>query len=336
MKEHQLLTALRDNPFLLAPMAGVTDLPFRTLMKRMGAGILTTELVSAKALELHGPKHQKIMHFEDCQRPVGVQIFGDSLSAFDKAARMVEEEGADFLDLNFGCPVPKIVKKGGGSAILKDLKQLEQVLYTVKKAITIPLTIKIRMGWDSSSKNANEVCKIAYNEGVTWVSLHGRTRSQGFSGKADWSYISYIKQNAPLPLIGNGDLVDKKQIIQLKKVSQCDGMMIGRACLKNPWIFIELKNEDFHATAQNILNVLNELEELLNNFYEERRLLLQYKKFCSWFASGKTNSAQFRQQIFQTRSLNEAKDLAEGFFSGIQRENKLPLAWDASLMQGHG
>ena len=186
VKKISLIQQLRDNPFVLAPMAGITDVAFRSFMKEMGASVVITELVSANGLAFGSEKTKKLMEYDEIQRPIGVQLFGDNLDHLRDASVFVEQEiGADFVDLNFGCPVPKVVKKGGGSAILKDLDRLATLLNLVKGAIEIPLTIKIRTGWDQPSRNSDEVCKIAYNEGVEWVGIHGRTRSQGYQGDAD-------------------------------------------------------------------------------------------------------------------------------------------------------
>ena len=241
MKTENLLKELKKNPVLLAPMAGITDFPFRSFMKEMGCGIVTTELISAKSLQLKNERSYKLMSFNENQRPVGVQIFGEELEALAAAAQIVEQSGADFVDLNFGCPVPKIVKKGAGSAVLKNLCFLQKILKTVKKSISIPLSIKVRTGWDQSSRNTHEIAKIAYDEGVIWLTIHGRTRAQAYSGRADWSYIKEIKSKSLIPIIGNGDLIKPTQVLKLKKESGCDGMMIGRGCLKNPWIFQEIK-----------------------------------------------------------------------------------------------
>lgn len=241
MKEEILLKKIQENPFFLAPMAGVTDSPFRSFMREMGAGILTTELVSVKALQNPYNRSRQLMAFEESQRPVGVQIFGEDPQALGTGAKIAESTGCDFIDLNFGCPVAKITKKGAGAATLKDLKFLRQVLRSVKQAVSLPVSIKVRTGWDQDSRNTAQVVQIAFDEGIVWVSLHGRTRAQAYSGHSDWGYIAEVKQQSPLPLIGNGDLVNGDQILKLKKQSGCDGMMIGRGCLKNPWIFQDTK-----------------------------------------------------------------------------------------------
>ena len=193
MTENKLLEKLKEHPFLLAPMAGVTDSLFRLLMKKQGAGIVTSEFVSAKALSHNNEKTKKMMEFLEEERPIGIQIFGQETEALIQAARSVEQLGADFVDLNLGCPVKKIVKGGSGAALLKEPEKLKKILRGIKNNIQIPLTIKIRTGWDQQSRNALDIVRLAHDEGVTWVTIHGRTRSQAYTGKADWDYIAKVK-----------------------------------------------------------------------------------------------------------------------------------------------
>lgn len=234
-----ILVALKKNPFVLAPMAGITDSRFRSFMRGLGCGPVVTELVSAHGIEHKSHRTLALMDFEEIQRPVGIQLFGETPEVLAKATKVVEEAGADFVDLNFGCPVPKVVKKGAGSAILKDLPQVERVFRAVKSATCLPVTAKIRTGWDESSKNAEKVAEIAYNEGLTWVAIHGRTRAAGYSGKADWEYIASVKAKSKIPVIGNGDIHNAETAVGRLRETGCDGVMIGRGCLKNPWIFQE-------------------------------------------------------------------------------------------------
>ena len=343
MKEETLLKELNKNPFFLAPMAGITDLPFRSFMKERGCGIVTTELISAKSLEIGNERSHKLMSFTKDQKPVGIQLFGEELSALATASQIVEQAGADFIDLNFGCPVQKIVKKGAGSAVLKDLCFLQKILSTVKKAVSIPVSIKVRTGWDQHSRNTHEIAKIAYNEGIIWLTIHGRTRAQAYSGQADWAYITAVKKQSPIPIIGNGDLTHSDRILQLKKESLCDGMMIGRGCLKNPWIFREVRRGDSKentktafSAPRSYMEVLNRLKYHLENFYDERMFLLQYKKFSTWYSSGYPGSAHFRQTVFQTRDKPEVLALVQDYFSQIDFQAKKDTVYEPSLMQGHG
>ena len=335
-----LLSYLKEKPLLLAPMAGVTDYPFRSFMKEMGCGIVTTELVSATALVRQDVRTvQRYAQISSNQSPVGIQIFGEEEKQLMEAAHIVEKMGADFVDLNLGCPVPKIVKKGAGSAILKNLSLLARILKSMKSKIQIPLTIKIRTGWDSSSRNALDVTRIAYNEGCSWVTIHGRTRSQGYSGQADWPYIAEVKSKAPLPIIGNGDLIHPQQIKDLLDQTKCDGMMIGRGALKNPWIFHEtydLIHNQTNKYEKNIKKVLEDLFYQLDKFHNERMALVQFKKFSTWFSSGYSNSASFRKTIFQLKEKQEVLDYALNYFNEIKGETKENQPYESFLMQGHG
>lgn len=342
MTDKKLLTELFKNPFLLAPMAGVTDSPFRSFMKEMGCGIVTTELISAKSLQLNNEKSKKLMHFSEDQKPVGVQLFGEELESLAYAASVAEQTGADFIDLNCGCPVPKIVKKGAGSAVLKDLKFLTAIMQTLKKAVSIPVSVKVRTGWDEHSRNSIEVARIAHEEGIIWLSIHGRTRAQAYTGQADWNYIAEVKKHSKLPIIGNGDLTSAEKILQLKEKSQCDAMMIGRGCLKNPWLFLEVKNQlenkghSNHVIRGNYMNILKNFKQHLENFYEERMFLLQYKKFCAWYSSGFPDSSHFRQKVFQTKEKQVLMDLIDNYFGQVDAQLKKDVAYEPSLMQGHG
>ena len=353
MQESLLLKKLEQNPFVLAPMAGVTDSPFRSFMKEMGCGLITTELVSVKSLQLKNEKSFKLMAFTESQRPLGIQIFGEDLNSLAEGAKIAEQTGADFIDLNFGCPVPKVVKKGAGAGVLKNLPFMAKILQTVKKSVSLPVSIKVRTGWDQSSRNTDQVTKIAYNEGILWVTLHGRTRGQGYSGQADWDYIKEIKKQSKVPIIGNGDLINAQQILDKQAKSMCQGMMIGRGCLKNPWIFQETlktylnkrpyfnqekKAADFFIKIpkKSYIKALERLKFHIENFYDEKMFLLQYKKFSAWFSSGYPNSAQFRQKIFQIKDKQDVLKQIEDYFSSIEEQEKQNLAYEPSLMQGHG
>ncbi|NCN40196.1 tRNA-dihydrouridine synthase family protein [bacterium] len=228
-----------SNPFILAPMAGITDMPFRRLMKQMGAGCVISEFVSAHALIRGSKKREKYLAYHEDERPVGIQLFGDDAESLAEASKIVEGTGVDFVDINLGCPVPKVVKKGGGSAWLTRTDELGQMLSTIKSAINIPLTIKIRTGWDSNQINAEEVSRIAKEEGVEWVAIHGRTRTQGYSGHANWQIIRDVAKVGHLPIIGNGDIVSGPLAAARLLESGNFGVMIGRGALKNPWIFQE-------------------------------------------------------------------------------------------------
>jgi len=229
-----------DNPFFLAPMAGITDVAFRRLMKSMGAGCVISEFVSAHAIVRNVPRIWKqYLVFHKDEGDMGIQIFGDEAEILAQAAKIVEDLGVSFVDINLGCPVNKVTKKGGGSAWLTDVNELAKMLRKVKAAISIPLTIKIRTGWDDSSINAQEVIDMAKNEGIHWVAVHGRTRAQGYSGAADWNYMQGLCEQSSLPIICNGDIISGAQAAAYYLKTSSSGIMIGRGALKNPWIFFE-------------------------------------------------------------------------------------------------
>lgn len=228
-----------ENPFILAPMAGITDMPFRRLMRKMGTGAVISEFVSAHAVKNKAPSLKKYLAYHEDERPVGIQLFGGDDEILAEAAKIVEGVGVDFVDINMGCPVPKVTKKGGGSAWLCHPGDLGKMLALVKSSIQIPLTIKIRTGWDNDTKNALEIVKIAYNEGVSAVAIHGRTRQQGYSGQPDWDFIAEIASESKVPIIGNGDIITGPLAAARLRTSGCAAVMIGRGALKNPWIFQE-------------------------------------------------------------------------------------------------
>lgn len=337
--KQSLTEHLRQNPFVLAPMAGITDQPFRSFMREMGAGVVVTELVSATGLRYSSDKTKKLMSFTEDQRPIGVQIFGENLEHMADAAKYIQDQGADFVDINFGCPVPKVVKRGAGSACLKDLNSLREVVHAVKSAIQIPLTIKVRTGWDENSKNSHEVTRIAQEEGVAWVAIHGRTRAQGYSGVADWDFIKDVKQNSPIPVIGNGDIHSAKKAISRLQESGCDGVMIGRGCLKNPWIFREamaLYKGETLVVEKNFTKVLEKLYEHFSEFYEERLVLLQMKKFSMWFSAGYPSSSQFRKNIFRINDKTEVLGQIYEYFGSLSQTPQEDTSEEAFLMGGHG
>lgn len=335
-----LLAELKKNPFVLAPMAGITDSPFRSFMRDMGCGILISELISAHGIEHRGVRTLSLMHFTDRQRPVGLQIFGESAEVLVNAAKYVQSCGADFVDINLGCPVPKVVKKGAGSALLRNPVELRKILEDIKSAIEIPLTIKIRTGWDEKSLNAHEIVKAAYDAGVFWVAIHGRTRAQGYTGQADWDYIAEVKSRAPLPIIGNGDIHSAEQAITRLKTSGCDGVMIGRGCLKNPWIFAQAKRLHGGSAEKPIPFDLPQALEKLSFHIESRQdarySTLQMKKFVSWFSSGYPNSQSFRKELFSLTSSDQILGHARSYFSQFNLSEQKDTSGEAFMMGGHG
>lgn len=335
-----LKAELNKNPFVLAPMAGITDSPFRTVMRELGCGPVITELVSAHGIEYSSQKTLQLMRYEESQRPVGIQIFGETPEVLAKAAKVVEEMGADFVDLNFGCPVPKVVKKGAGSAILRDLPAVQAVFRTVKGAINIPLTVKIRTGWDEPSRNADQVVQLAYDEGLEWVAIHGRTRAAGYSGLADWDYIADVKAKAKLPVLGNGDITNASMAVERLRSSGVDGVMIGRGCLKNPWIFKQAmglwQTGETPAVDKDFGVLFERLHQAFAATCEERVVMLQMKKFASWYSTGYPGASLFRRAIFQHETLAATREAVAEYFAGIAALVQADTSREAFLMGGHG
>lgn len=369
MTESQLLSHLRTNPFVLAPMAGITDRPFRSFMREMGCGVVVTELVSATGLKFSSQKTLRLMEFEKNQHPVGIQLFGEQLEHLTEAAKIVEQMGADFVDLNFGCPVPKVVNKGAGSACLKDLVQLRNVIRATKSGVSIPVTIKVRTGWDAGTRNTPEVVQVAADEGVTWVAIHGRTRAAQYTGLADWDYIREVKASSPLPIIGNGDIASAGQAMSRLNESGCDAVMIGRGCLKNPRIFREAGVLFAEAKAEGQANTKTEnqtengpangtetktatatvtephvpLEKIvtrlcdhLETFYDERLTLIQMRKFAAWYSAGFPGAAAFRKEIFQLQEREPTLNRIHGYFAGLNETPQTDTSHEPFLMGGHG
>lgn len=335
-----LLLYLRQNPFVLAPMAGITDCAFRSFMREMGAGFVVTELVSATGLKYSSARTKKLMEFKPDQHPIGIQLFGEKLDDLAFAAKEVEQMGADFVDINFGCPVPKVVTKGAGSAALKDLNCLKNVVRAVKSAVQIPVTIKVRTGWEQQSRNTDEVARIAHGEGVLWVAIHGRTRAQGYSGQADWDYIEQVKKKSPVPILGNGDINSGRVAVSRLRESGCDGVLIGRGALKNPWIFSDAKkilnNDSVNTENRNFIEVFQKLRGHLENFFEPRLVALQLKKLAAWYSAGYPGSANFRREIFQHADVNELEKYIFEYFNQMRAYSQVDTSHEPFLMGGHG
>lgn len=335
------LHALKNNPFVLAPMAGITDHSFRTFMRKLDASVVVTELVSATGIEYKSQRTMDLMSFDESQRPIGIQLFGEDAEIIARGAQVAEAQGSDFVDLNFGCPVPKVVKKGAGSAMMKDLPMMQKVLSSTVAAVKIPVTIKIRTGWDSTQRNALDVCNIAYNEGITWVAIHGRTRAQGYNGEADWEFISEIKAKSKIPILGNGDILTPQKAIQRLKESGCDGVMIGRGALKNPLIFADAlslwKGESVRTDLKrNYKSIFLDLSLAIKAHTSEHITNIQLKKFASWFSTGYQGSSAFRKQIFQLKNNDEVLSCALEFFGSISDIEQEDTSGDDFLMGGHG
>ena len=336
-----LLETLKANPFVLAPMAGITDHAFRSFMKKLDASIVVTELISAAGIEYKSERTMALMSYDESQRPIGIQLFGENPELLAKAAQVAEKHGADFIDLNFGCPVPKVVKKGGGSAMLKDLVLMEKVLRSCVNAVKIPVTIKIRTGWEQSSRNALDVCNLAFDEGITWVAIHGRTRAAGYSGQADWDFIADVKSKTKIPVLGNGDILTPQKAVSRLKESGCDGVLIGRGALKNPLIFADalslFKGHNLREDLKrNYAGIFKDLNDSIRVHSSEHITNIQLKKFASWFSTGYHGASAFRKSIFQIKNNDEVLSCALEFFESIGNIEQQDTSHEDFLMGGHG
>ena len=300
-----------ENNLILAPMAGVTDMSFRQLCREQGCGLLVTEMVSAKAILYKNRNTKDLMAIGEGERPVSIQLFGSDPEIVSDIAHQIEDGPYDIIDLNMGCPVPKVVNNGEGSALMKDPKLVEQILTALVKAIDKPVTVKIRKGFDDDHVNAVEIAKIAEACGVAAVAVHGRTRAQYYSGQADWDIIAQVKDAVKIPVIGNGDVDSPEKAKAILEQTGCDGVMIGRAAEGNPWIFREvvsyLENGTIPARPTN-----REKREMI---LRHAALQLEYKgeytgvremrKHLSWYTVGMPHSAHFRQTINTMEKMDE-------------------------------
>jgi tRNA-dihydrouridine synthase B len=330
-----------DHPFILAPMAGITNSPFRRLMRRMNSSVVVSELVSATGIEYMGTKTLELLKFHEEERVVGLQIFGEEVEHLVKACRYVEKLGADFVDLNMGCPVPKVVKKGAGAAMCRNPSQLAKTLEAMVKSVKIPVTIKIRTGWDSETRNAHEVVKVASDVGVAWVAVHGRTRAQGYSGDADWDFIGEVKSKAKIPIIGNGDLTTPDLAVKRFKESGVDAVLIGRGALRNPFLFDQsarlLRGESFPLpTSKDYLGLLDTQEALLNETYSARGAMIHSRKFLAWYSSGFPGCHEFRKKVFTIEGGEDLWKEAREFFVKATEGRDLSFLSEPFLMGGHG
>src|SRR5204863_7291702 len=265
MKPFKIRDVEINPPLILSPMAGVTDVSFRRLIKNAGGvGLTVSEFISVEGLTRNNPKSKRQMRFYENERPFAVQIFGGQPERMRMAAEMAEEVGADILDVNCGCPAPKVVKHGGGSGLLKDHERLERILTAIKKAITIPLTIKIRAGFYDHTINAVETAKLAEGCGVEHIALHGRTKEQGYRGLANWDLVKQIKEAVSVPVSGSGDVTTIEQAFARFRETACDGVLIGRGAMANPWIFRQIED------------AMKEREPFQPTLQDKRALLLEY------------------------------------------------------------
>ena len=309
-----------ENNLILAPMAGVSDLPFRLLCREQGAGLVCMEMISAKAIYYNNKNTDQLMEIHPDEGAVSLQLFGSDPVIMSEMAKRIEDRPFAILDVNMGCPVPKVVNNHEGSALMKNPKLVEEIVTALVKAINKPVTIKIRKGFNDENVNAVEIAKIAESCGVAAIAVHGRTREQYYSGKADWDIIKAVKEAVKIPVIGNGDVTDALSAKALLDHTGCDGVMIGRGAQGNPWIFREITT----YLETGVIPERPTPEQVKETVLRHARLQLQYKgeytgvremrKHLAWYTVGYPNSARFRQMINSVESMEELMESVEQIF----------------------
>lgn len=304
-----------DNPFVLAPMAGVTDLPFRKLCKEQGVGLICMEMVSAKAISFHNKNTEALMEIDKCENPVSMQLFGSEPELMARVAAEIEERPFDILDINMGCPVPKVVNNGEGSALLKNPELIVKIVKSVSSAIKKPLTVKVRIGFENEPVDIVDIAKRVEDAGAAAIAVHGRTRQQYYSGTADWDAIRRVKEAVSIPVIGNGDVDSPEKAEALIKETGCDGVMIGRAVRGNPWLFRELNH--YFETGEKLPRP--SVEEVREMILRHARMQIDLKgeftgiremrKHVAWYTAGMRHSAALRRETNLVSSYEELEKL---------------------------
>ena len=310
-----------ENNLILAPMAGVTNLPFRKICKKYGPGMVCTEMASSKAMFHNDQKTKRLLNTEGEERPISFQIFGSDEETMGYAANYISEF-ADIVDINMGCPAPKVVKNGDGSRLLQDLDKAKLIIEAVVKKSKVPVTLKIRKGWDKENVVAKEIAKIAEEAGVSAITVHGRTRTEFYSGNADWDIIKEVKQSVKIPVIGNGDVVDEESAYRMFEQTGVDGIMIGRGAFGNPWIFRNIKH--FLQTGEKLPPPSNEeklevIKEHIDLAVEEKGdiAIKELRKHIAWYTKNLKNSSEFRNSINVIETKEELITKLEEYFKTL-------------------
>lgn len=317
-------------PCRLAPMAGVSNAPFRLICKELGSSLTTSEEISAKALAYGSERTFDLAGYLEAEKPIAMQIFGGEIESLAEGARILEARGADIIDLNMGCPVPKITKTGAGSALMRDEKKAAEIFRAIRKAIQIPFTIKIRGGWDDHTINAPQIARIAESEGVDAIAVHPRTRSQAYTGKAPWDIIRQVVETVKIPVTGNGDVRSYADAARMMQETGCATVMIGRGALGRPWVFDpEFENLSLEAQHEYKFRVikrhLNLIEELMN----PRLAPVQAKKHLAWYIAGTKESAKARATVFTFEELKPLREWFEEYWPGAYSEKNAATCEDA-------
>ena len=325
LKPLQIGNVVIDHPFTLAPMAGVTDLPYRLLCKEQGAGLMCTEMVSAKGLYYGNRKSEPLMATDPKEQPAALQIFGSDPDIMGEMAAKVDNGKFQMIDINMGCPVPKIVNNGDGSALMKQPELAGKVIKAVASAVKVPVTVKIRKGFDDDHINAVEMAQIAEENGAKAIAVHGRTREQYYSGKADWSIIRRVKDAVSIPVIGNGDITCPEDAMHMNEETGCDGFMIGRRAKGNPWIFKEMIH--YFETGETLPRP--SLEEVVAMMLRHGRMMIDFKgeyigvremrKHVSWYTFGFPGAAKLRDKVNHTETYQDLEELLTNYLESSRR-----------------
>ena len=314
------------NNVVLAPMAGVCNSAFRKIIKEMGCGLIYAEMVSDKAMVYNSKKTKEMLYFEEIERPIAQQIFGSDKETFVEAAKMVYDiMKPDIIDINMGCPVPKVaVKAQAGSALLKNPEKIKEIVEAVVQAVPVPVTVKIRSGWDNNNINAVEVAKIIEEAGASAVTIHGRTRSQGYSGKADLEIIKQVKEEVNIPVIGNGDIVDIESAKHMLEYTKCDAIMIGRGTLGNPWLIREIVTYLDNGTIlpkptyeEKIKMCFHHLD-YLSKLKDEKVSVLEMRSHIAWYIKGLPNSTEVKNECFKSKTKEELEKILNNYLKELK------------------
>lgn len=321
MKTLQIGNVTLENNLVLGPMAGVTDLPFRLLCKEQGAGLLCMEMVSAKGIYYNNKNTEQLLAIDEREHPVSLQIFGSDPEIMSEMAKKIEERPFDILDINMGCPVPKVVNNGDGSALMKNPVLAGKIIEKTARAIKKPVTVKIRKGFDDAHINAVEMAKVAEASGAAAIAVHGRTREQYYSGRADWDIIRQVKEAVKIPVIGNGDILIPEDAISMEEQTGCDGFMIARGAQGNPWIFAQILH--YFKTGEHLPKPT--AEEMVQMMLRHARMQLAFKgdytgireirKHAAWYTAGYPNAARLRSAINEVESYEQLEELFGRFLT---------------------